>query len=301
MDGDWIKLNRKLLESPIIQHPGMSQLWMYCLLRANWAPGKWLIPGTLKEVAIPRGSFITGREALHRTLYAKRDKDGHLIRRDFTPTSRTLWNWLYALREMQCVELQVVSSRCTMVSICNYSTYQDQDILPFPGSFQQASSTFPARFQHVSTKEEEKTEEEKRESVGIGAKTENQSTVPVDELALSPNARELAWQEFYFAYPSATKNDLEVKFIWDTLPLTEKLVGEIMDGLRRWRRSGKWKLARYIHAAKNFLMKEIWKEDPGDDRHEQNGHAGKTKEERDRELADQLNRAAQRRKDLGVA
>ena len=42
---------------------------VYCLAQANWQPRKWLIPGTMTEISIERGQFITGRESLYQDLY----------------------------------------------------------------------------------------------------------------------------------------------------------------------------------------------------------------------------------------
>src|SRR5262245_5090714 len=64
--GDWIKLHRKLLDSPLFHHAGLLHLWMYCLLHANWKPTKWRIPGTFNELPINRGQFVTSLKTLHR-------------------------------------------------------------------------------------------------------------------------------------------------------------------------------------------------------------------------------------------
>ena len=120
MTGDWIKLHRKLLEHPIMAHDGLCRMWIYCLMRANWKKRRWLMPGTTTPIVIPRGSFITGRKALHEALYPKDDN-----REMPTPSPSTVWRWLHSLQTMQCVKLENVNNRCTMVSICNYSTYQD--------------------------------------------------------------------------------------------------------------------------------------------------------------------------------
>jgi hypothetical protein len=119
MAGDWIKLHRKLLEGPIFQHDGMFRLWCYCLMRANWKDATWMVPGTLKSINVPRGSFITGREALHRSLYGGRRRGAN------TPASTTVWSWLLALERLQCITLANLDNRCTLVSVCKYSTYQD--------------------------------------------------------------------------------------------------------------------------------------------------------------------------------
>lgn len=155
--GDWIKLSRAFLESPIFQHDGLCRLWLYCLMRANWKPRKWLVPGSLKEVEMARGEFITGRESLHASLYPRIDKDGKIIQYEYVPVSRTLWRWLVGLSNMGCVSMRTVSNRCTVVTVCNYSRYQDRS----ETTVQPESSTCPASVQHVSTEEERKKERKK--------------------------------------------------------------------------------------------------------------------------------------------
>ena len=118
--GDWVKLHRKILDHPVFARDGLFRLWTYCLCKANWRATRWLIPGTLTEIEIPRGAFITGRNSLHAALYSGRDE-----REVGTPSASTLWRWLVALETMKCVELKNVDNRCTIVSICNYSIYQD--------------------------------------------------------------------------------------------------------------------------------------------------------------------------------
>lgn len=123
---DWIKLHRAMLKSSIFQHDGLFRLWTYCLLRANWEPRKWLIPGTMQEIEVPRGAFITGRQSLFASLYPQSDADGILIKREYAPSPITVWRWIKSLESMGCVSVETVNNRCSMVTICNYSTYQDQ-------------------------------------------------------------------------------------------------------------------------------------------------------------------------------
>ena len=123
---DWIKLHRSMLKSPIFQHDGLFRLWTYCLLRANWEPRKWLIPGTMQEIEVPRGAFITGRQSLFASLYPQSDADGILIKREYAPSPITVWRWVKSLESMGCVTVETVNNRCSLVTICNYSTYQDQ-------------------------------------------------------------------------------------------------------------------------------------------------------------------------------
>lgn len=126
MDDGWIKLHRKFLDSPIFANMHLCRLWIYCLLRANWKDSKWLVPGTLREIKVPAGSFLTGRESLYAALYPDRDRDGRKIKYDSKPTSMTVWRWAEALEAMDCIKLENMFNRCTLLTICNYTTYQQE-------------------------------------------------------------------------------------------------------------------------------------------------------------------------------
>ena len=160
MPGDWIKLHRKLLDSPIMRHSGLLHLWTYCLLRANWRDCKWLIPGTLRELHIRRGQFVTGQQSLHAQLYPPTDENGNPIARDHTPTARTVWRWLIALKVMGCLTLESVSNRCTLVTLCNYRTYQDDEGCGCLAGVQPVSSRCLTGVLPMSTIEEGKEGEE---------------------------------------------------------------------------------------------------------------------------------------------
>lgn len=161
MAGDWIKLHRKLLEHPIMAHDGLCRLWIYCLMRANWKDSQWLVPGTLRMVDVPRGSFIAGRKALHTALYPKDDK-----REMQTPSESTVWRWLHALQGMGCLKLKNVDNRCSMVTICNYNTYQDDTSEIRTTDEQLADSRRTAGEQLVNTEEEGKKERRKEVNTG---------------------------------------------------------------------------------------------------------------------------------------
>lgn len=146
--GDWIKVHRRLLAHPTMQHDGLCRLWLFCLMRANWKEATWLIPGTMRAIKVARGQFITGRESLYSSLY------GDEYRGDVRPVSRTLWRWLQTLSDLGCVSLQNVSNHCTLVTVCNYEAYQNFDEPPCPTDVQPVSSLCPTDVQPVSTIEE---------------------------------------------------------------------------------------------------------------------------------------------------
>lgn len=53
MQGDYIKLNRKILEWEWYKNPNTKTVFIHCLLKANWKGGRY------QGIDIPRGSFIT--------------------------------------------------------------------------------------------------------------------------------------------------------------------------------------------------------------------------------------------------
>lgn len=125
--GGYVKIWRKLLKSPIMGHDGLFRLWVHCLLLAAWKDAKQLIPGTLKEAVVERGSFFTSKKHIHDVMYPRFDEDGNVIKRDHVPAQSTVWHWLECLERMGCLTINNVVYRCTKVTICNYGSYQSKD------------------------------------------------------------------------------------------------------------------------------------------------------------------------------
>ena len=165
----WIRLHRKTIDSIVFQEPGIFKLWMYCLMTANWKDKEWLIPGTHKMMLVKRGSFITGRESLLNGVFPIRDGEGRKIRYGkMRPTGMTVWRWLLSLREWNCITIENVFNRASVVSICNYSTYQDDtqsscssDVQPV---FKSCSSDVQVMFTTKEGKEREENKEVKNHS-----------------------------------------------------------------------------------------------------------------------------------------
>jgi hypothetical protein len=134
----YVKFHRKMLDHPVFIHDGMFRLWTYCLFRANWKDATTMVPGTLRPIVVRRGQFITGRDKLHVQLY------GQDYKGDAIPTSRTLWRWMETLKALDCVSLETMSNRCTLVTVCNYDTYQGDDDSACPAGVQPKSNRRPA-------------------------------------------------------------------------------------------------------------------------------------------------------------
>jgi hypothetical protein len=122
MQGGFIKLWRNLLAHPIMQHDGLCRLWVHCLLRAEWKDARILIPGATETVEVPRGSFMTSRARLHAEMYPT----GQDRREIPVPAALTLWRWLQGLESMGCLVIKNVNNRYTMITVCNYETYQSK-------------------------------------------------------------------------------------------------------------------------------------------------------------------------------
>ncbi len=154
----WVKLVRKIREHPVWDHDGMLKLFLHCVFEANWKPSKYLVPGSHDVIEVARGQFITGQQVLYSSLYRAASKD--------SPTSRTVWRWLQNLQEFGCVNLMTVSNRCTVVTVCNYETYQDARFDTVKPDDTPVSRRCHAGVTPVSTSEElnnSKQEEGKRE------------------------------------------------------------------------------------------------------------------------------------------
>lgn len=103
MEG-WIKLYRQFLEWEWFTRAEMVQLFLYFLLKANHEPAKW------RGIDIKQGQFITSLDRISR-------ETGLSIQ-----TIRTSINRLKSTSEIT-VE---TTNRNTMITICNYSNYQEQ-------------------------------------------------------------------------------------------------------------------------------------------------------------------------------
>jgi hypothetical protein len=111
MAGDWIKLHRKIIESRVFANNELLKLWVWCLARANWVDC-WVPLKTGKgdtTVAVKRGQFIFGRKSAAKILKMK---------------PRTLYDRMAKLEEWGNIA-QESNTHYTLVTVCNYDTYQD--------------------------------------------------------------------------------------------------------------------------------------------------------------------------------
>ena len=106
MISGYIKLHRRLLESEVFKDPKLLKTWLWILCQANFKP---VTLNTGK--ALQTGQFATsyGRAALHLECSV------NTVRRHFK-----------RLKAMEMIDVQS-GAQFTVVSVCNYSSYQHND------------------------------------------------------------------------------------------------------------------------------------------------------------------------------
>lgn len=147
MSGGWIKVHRKLMESPIYSNAGMLKLWIHCLLKASHTEHEHLVG--MQLVKLEPGQFVTGREAL-----AEEFNKG--AKKDEVVSGRTLWRWIKNFETWQMLSIKS-SSKFSVITVINWSSYQSFD--------QHVSSTCPADVQHVSTNKNVKNDKNEKNSI----------------------------------------------------------------------------------------------------------------------------------------
>jgi hypothetical protein len=129
----WIKLHRKLLESPIFKDSQAVHLWLHILLKANHKDGQFLIGNTM--VDIKRGQMLTGRKALAKETGINESKIRRLLN-------------LYEIDSKVTIKK---TTKYSIISITNYDLYQESD--------QQTANKRPTSDQQVTTNKNDKNED----------------------------------------------------------------------------------------------------------------------------------------------
>lgn len=155
MDG-WTQKHRKIFESRLGNDCRLMYLFDWLIARARYRPG-WV----KTNLHLERGQLVTSREEL-----------GKVMRRACRfkkPTSKTAWLWLKNLEKGGEVSLQT-SSRGTIVTICNYDTYNPLSGENVQPDVQRMYSEGSADVQQGFTKKKEKKEKKgKEDSLSAGA------------------------------------------------------------------------------------------------------------------------------------
>lgn len=105
MNNGYIRIYRQLIEWEWFTEPNTLQVWIYCLMRANWKDNRF------RGQLIPRGSFVTSQ--------ANIGEDLNLTIREV----RTALNHLKSTGEITVK----TTNKWSVITVENYSLYQDDD------------------------------------------------------------------------------------------------------------------------------------------------------------------------------
>lgn len=158
MHRGYVKLWRKSRESAVFQDAHLWHLWTYCLMSANHEEKHVIVDRLLKPVTVKRGQFVTGRYALHEGCYPKHKQTD--------PSPSSVWRHLELLRDMGNLNIET-NSKFSMITICNFSTYNDHHSQDEQQNEQQVNSKRTASEQQVNTTKNDK--ELKRSIKGTAA------------------------------------------------------------------------------------------------------------------------------------
>lgn len=105
--GGWVCLYRSLLTSEVWEDHNLTRVFLWCLLKANHKPRDW------RGQTIPRGSFVTSTPKAASEIDLSRTVIARALKR-------------LAARRMIVTQ---AAQRYTLVSICNYETYQQPQVV----------------------------------------------------------------------------------------------------------------------------------------------------------------------------
>lgn len=113
----WIKLHRKIVDSPIWNDPHYLKLWLYCLMKATHKDREVIIGNQV--IKLTPGEFITGRKSLADDL-----NDG--VKAKLKLNELTWWRYLNCLERMQMLNIKK-TNKYSIVSIVNWHEYQETE------------------------------------------------------------------------------------------------------------------------------------------------------------------------------
>lgn len=191
-DSGWVKLWRSAMDSAVFcdRDPFIFKLFCWCVMKAAHKADVW------QGETIERGQFITGRFSAARELQV----DPNKIVRGFA-----------RLAELGCIETKA-NSRRTLVTVCNYTTYQSSDNANRTAGEQQVNSQ---RTAGEHRQEANNLRIQERVSVAV---EQSDPTRPVDR-----SLTELT--------PTSAKTDERWKGGWEPTPT---LKASIVDAVRKW-------------------------------------------------------------------
>ena len=148
-----IKLHREILDSQVFAHAGMLRLWIWLLVKARFVDG-WVSISSGKgetSIELKRGQLLFGRNSAEISL----DVDGS-----------TIYRWMQKLEQMGNISMES-NSHYTIVTICNYNTYQEYNGHHVTTNEQPMNNQRTTNEQQMNTKKKEKNIKKDNKEIGV--------------------------------------------------------------------------------------------------------------------------------------
>jgi hypothetical protein len=212
----WVKAWRRAAESDLVDSLGIWGLWHWLLYAATWKPSKKNIGG--EQVVLPPGTVLFSPTEISRLWGCARS---------------TVQEWLKYL--VKTGRVSVSSSNLgTIVTICNWETYQGEDVIDADASRQDAGHE-PAADRQQTGSEPALSEESKKER-----KNTRRSRAEYDP----------AFEEIYSEYPrhegKSAGHKIYLKISQEEIPL-------LKTAIQNYRRKKAGTEVRYLKLFSTFM------------------------------------------------
>ena len=160
----WIKLHRKLLESPIFDNTELLRVWIWCLIKASHKEHQQMVG--LQVIELKPGQFVTGRFKGSSEL-------------KLNPS--TFYKYLKTLEKLQMIDLNS-NNKMTVVTIEKWGEYQSDE----EQSYQQRINNVSTTYQQRNTNKNDKNVKNDKKDRYILSDDENKFLNTLEEIENYP-------------------------------------------------------------------------------------------------------------------
>lgn len=109
-DRSWIKLYRKILESPIFENEKALKVWIWCLVKATHKEREQLVGKQI--IHLEKGQFVTGRKKASEELKMK---------------DRTVYDYFKLLEELHMISIKS-NNKFSIITVEKWEDYQVEEL-----------------------------------------------------------------------------------------------------------------------------------------------------------------------------
>lgn len=135
MDGGYVKLWRKSIDSGMMQNPELWVFWCWCLMKATWKPRQVMVD--LQTINLNPGEFIFGRRSSGVELNFSEQKIRTFVKK---------------LKTMQNITIKS-TNKFSIISIVNWDIYQQDGICANQQINPELTNKQPATNQQITNKQ----------------------------------------------------------------------------------------------------------------------------------------------------